>query len=77
MDEILEPMERMAYEAALEICEMKQLEHREPAMATTEEVTDYIKKEMLKALRTLCRSGVMECHKTFNHVIMFKPKEPT
>lgn len=71
----LAPIQQIAYDAVSEIQDMKRVGGKSPDFATIDEVVNYMREELLEALRVLYRQGKIEFHKTVNGVPMFGVKE--
>lgn len=71
----LTPIQQIAYDAVAEIQDMKRVGGKSPDFATIDEIVNYMREELLEALRVLYRNKMVEFHKTVNGVPMFGVKE--
>lgn len=71
----LTPIQQIAYDAVAEIQDMKRDGGKAPDYATINEVVNYMREELLEALRGLYKQGVIEFHKNINGIPMFGIKE--
>lgn len=68
-------MELMAYEAVREIQEMKKDGGLHPDLATKTEIFNSIQVEVMEALRSLFRKGMITFHRNVNGLEMFGIRE--
>lgn len=71
----LTPIERIAYEAIEEITETKR-DSVDPCVAHINEIRNSMNVELMEALRTLCRKGVLSVGLGLNKNPMFQIKHP-
>lgn len=71
----LTPIQKIALESVAEIQDMKRAGGLAPDYVTIEEISKYLREELLEALRTLYRQKMVEFHKTVNGVPMFGLKQ--
>lgn len=65
------PLEYMVYDAINEIQGIKRDSNRQPDYATKEEIFNFLRSDIMDALRKLYRKELIEFHKTVNGVEMF------
>lgn len=71
----LTPIQQLAYEAVVEIIEVK-TGQTEPCVARLSEVRNSFNAELTEALRELCRRGILGVSLDLNKNPMFRIKNP-